>query len=483
MIFSSVSFLFLLLPIVVACTFLAGARYRNHILFAGSLIFYFWGEGMFTLLLLGSIAVNYILARGIENSIGRHRKLLLTLGVCCNLLPLFILKYLGFAVASLQPIFLVLGLQPWHGEPLHLPAGISFFTFQAISYLVDVFRRIVPAEQKILNCGLYISMFPQLIAGPIVRYHDIAGQLVRRTITTGGFAGGAERFVFGLGKKVLIADPLGIKADYIFQLPINELSTGDAWLGAICFSLQIYYDFSGYSDMAIGLGRMFGFRLPENFMYPYISRSLREFWRRWHISLSTWLRDYLYIPLGGNRGGTKRTLANLLIVFLLCGLWHGANWTFVVWGLWHGLFLVVERVIPLRQNTIIHKGAGWLYTSAVVVIGWVIFRSTSLDAAWHYLQVMAGISSTGIDLIFTTLLADSKLLTELIAGCVLAFPVYRLLRQGGEKLETRLVSVPAAYGTAAVLGISRLLLFGTVLYFAVITIAARAYQPFLYFQF
>ena len=483
MIFSSVSFLFFLLPMVVACTFLASARYRNHILFAGSLIFYFWGEGMFTLLLLGSVAVNYFLARAIENSIGRQCKLLLTLGVCCNLLPLFILKYLGFIVESLQPIFLALGFQPWHGAPLHLPAGISFFTFQAISYLVDVFRRIVPAEQKILNCGLYISMFPQLIAGPIVRYHDIAEQLVRRVITAGGFARGAERFVFGLGKKVLIADQLGIRADYIFQLPINELSTGDAWLGAICFSLQIYYDFSGYSDMAIGLGRMFGFRLPENFMYPYISRSLREFWRRWHISLSTWLRDYLYFPLGGSHGSTKRTLFNLLIIFLLCGLWHGANWTFIIWGLWHGLFLVVERLIPLRQNTIIHKGAGWLYTTAVVIIGWVIFRSISMDTARQYLLVMAGIMGTGSNLFFTTLLADSKLMTELIAGCILAFPVYGWLRQGGGHLAGHLAPVTSAYGMEVVFGCSRLMLFGTVLYFAVITIAAQAYQPFLYFQF
>lgn len=483
MIFSSVSFLFLLLPVVVACTFLAGARYRNHILFSGSLIFYFWGEGVFTLLLLSSIVVNFFLAKGIENTGGCRQKVLLALGVCCNLLPLFIFKYLDFAASSLQPIFSAWGMELRQSEPLHLPAGISFFTFQAISYLVDVFRRIVPAEQKVLNCGLYIAMFPQLIAGPIVRYHDIAGQLALRTITADGFARGAERFVFGLGKKVLIADPLGIKADFIFQLPMNELSSGNAWLGAICFSLQIYYDFSAYSDMAIGLGRMFGFRLPENFLYPYMARSLREFWRRWHISLSTWLRDYLYIPLGGSRYSSNRTLANLIIVFLLCGLWHGASWTFVVWGLWHGLFLVVERLIPLGQKTILHKGAGWLYTSTVVIIGWVIFRSSSLDVAWHYVEIMAGFGSTGNGLFLSTLLADSKLLAELFAGCILAFPLYSLLRKNGALLQARLISLPAAYGLAATLELSRVLIFCTVLYFAVVTLAARAYQPFLYFQF
>jgi len=429
------------------------------------------------LLLLGSIVVNFFLARAIDDSNdSRHQKVLLAAGVCCNLLPLFVLKYLDFIAVSLQPIFSVLGLSSWQSKPLHLPAGISFFTFQAISYLVDVYRRIVPAEQKMLNCGLYISMFPQLIAGPIVRYHDIAAQLIRRSITVDGFASGAERFVIGLGKKVLLADPLGVKADFIFGLPMNELSSGDAWLGAICFSLQIYYDFSGYSDMAIGLGRMFGFRLPENFNYPYIARSMREFWRRWHISLSTWLRDYLYFPLGGNRSGLNRTLINLLIVFLLCGLWHGANWTFIVWGLWHGLFLVIERLVPLRQNTVIRQAVGWLYTSVVVLVGWVIFRSTSLDGAWQYLSVMAGSNSMGLELFFSTLLADKKMMTELLAGSILATPVYRLLRTRGEQLQTYFIS-------AAAFNLSRLVLFGMVLYFAVITIAARAYQPFLYFQF
>lgn len=474
MVFSSVSFLFLLLPIVLCCTLLVPAKYRNHVMLAGSLFFYFWGEGVFTLLLIGSIILNYFLAKGLENSEGKKQTVLLVVGVCCNLLPLFLLKYIDFF------------LQIFHVQQelsLHLPAGISFFTFQAISYLVDVHRKIVPAEQKMLNCGLYISMFPQLIAGPIVRYHDIAKQLVQRSITRDGFARGAERFVFGLSKKVLLADPLGIKADVIFALPIAELSTGQAWLGATCFSLQIYYDFSGYSDMAIGLGKMFGFNLPENFNYPYVARSMRDFWRRWHISLSTWLRDYLYIPLGGNRCGNRRNLFNLLLVFTLCGLWHGAAWTFIVWGLWHGLFLVLERVVPLKGKNWLMRSFGWGYTFLVVMIGWVIFRSPSMTVAYDYLAVMAGFAG-GEGRLMASLISESKFLTELLAAVILAFPVYGSmvklsLRWQGVQNERKL--------NVAAISVSftvwRVALFVLLSYCTLITIAAQAYHPFLYFQF
>lgn len=483
MIFSSIIFLFLFLPLVLSLTFLSNKRYHNHILLGASLIFYFWGEAFFTLLLLGSIVVNFYLAKAIQKSRGRRQHVLLGFGVCCNLLPLFICKYLHFVMGALQPLFLLFGNSPLQGEAIHLPAGISFFTFQAISYLIDVYRKIAPAEQKILNCALYIAMFPQLIAGPIVRYHDIARQFVQRTLSVRKFAEGAERFVFGLGKKVLIADPLGVQADLLFQMPLQELSTGNAWLGAICFSLQIYYDFSGYSDMAIGLGKMFGFRLPENFNYPYISRSMREFWRRWHISLSTWLRDYLYIPLGGSRDSKNRTMANLLIVFLLCGLWHGANWTFLVWGLWHGLFLIIERIIPPSKNTLIRQGLGWCYTFLVVIIGWVIFRSPTLDAAYQYLWIMAGNSSTGNELFFTTLMADCKLQAELIGGFLIALPCYTFLKQKGKQIQEGRFPGPAKYAAHAVSDAAKFVLFGATFYFTLITIASQAYHPFLYFQF
>jgi len=482
MIFSSVTFLFLFLPLVLAGSFIAGKRYRNHILFAASLLFYLWGEGEYLLLLLFSILTTFYLGRSLETDSGRQRKFLLAVGITINLLPLFFFKYLHFAVDALAPIFIFAGQAPWQTGAIHLPAGISFFTFQAISYLIDVYRRVAPAEQRILNCGLYIAMFPQLIAGPIVRYHDIARQLVRRSVTGSQFACGAERFVFGLAKKVLLADPLGIKADQIFSLPLQDLSTGSAWLGAVCFSLQIYYDFSGYSDMAIGLGKMFGFTLPENFRYPYISRSIREFWRRWHISLSTWLRDYLYIPLGGSRRGTTRTLANLLIVFLLCGLWHGANWTFLVWGLWHGAFLVLERLIPIEQSTLTRKTAGWIYTTCVVIIGWVIFRSPSMEFAGSFIRVMAGNTGTDSAALLSDLITDRLFLVELICGVMLAFPAYGVFRQKAAAIlrPDKSSRLPLA---AVILSLARLSLFTALLYFVLISIAARAYHPFLYFQF
>ena len=483
MIFSSVTFLFLFLPIVLAGSFFAGKRYRNHVLFAASLLFYIWGEGGYLLLLLFSILATFYLGRMLEKSSGYRQKMLLALGILLNLLPLFLFKYLHFTVEALAPIFVFAGKEPWQMGSIHLPAGISFFTFQAISYLIDVYRRVVKAEQRILNCGLYIAMFPQLIAGPIVRYHDIARQLVQRTVTSQGFALGAERFVFGLAKKVLLADPLGTKADQLFNLPLQELSTGDAWLAAICFTLQIYYDFSGYSDMAIGLGRMFGFTLPENFRYPYISRSMREFWRRWHISLSTWLRDYLYIPLGGSRIGVPRTLANLLIVFLLCGLWHGANWTFVVWGLWHGLFLVLERLVPLQQNSVLRQGLGWLYTTTVVIIGWVIFRSPTMEVAWQIIQIMSGMQGVINTSFFPSLTSDNLLMTELICGMLLALPVYGLLRQRATGILQQRVPVAAFPAVVGTVSFCRLVLFTALLYFVLISIAAQAYHPFLYFQF
>jgi len=483
MIFSSVTFLFLFLPLVLTLVWLAGQRYRNHVLLAGSLLFYAWGEGGFCLLLIGSVLMNYLLGRTVEQTSGGSRKGVLALGIVLNLLPLFLLKYAGFAAATAGS---VIGFAPpaWiTAEALHLPAGISFFTFQAISYLIDVYRKIAPAERRLVNCGLYISMFPQLIAGPIVRYHEIASQLVRRAVDRQGFARGAERFVFGLGKKVLLADPLGMKADQIFLLPMAELSGPEAWLGALCFSLQIYYDFSGYSDMAIGLGRMFGFQFPENFNYPYVSRTIREFWRRWHISLSSWLRDYLYIPLGGNRKGPARTYVNLLVVFLLCGLWHGANWTFVAWGVWHGLFLVLERLVPYQIRSFPSQAAGWFYTTLVVMIGWVVFRSPSLAYAFDYLGIMFGAGAGGGSLFAARLFGDAKLMTELAAGIILSAPVYRAVRQ--RRQPGMLEAKPGVNAAVAVLARStaRLALFGTISYFALITIASRAYNPFLYFQF
>jgi len=483
MIFSSVTFLFLFLPVMLALVLSAGARWRNHVLLAGSVVFYTWGEGAYCLLLIGSILVNFFLARLLERSSGTGRKGLLALGIVLNLAPLFVFKYAGFLLTSLAAISWLRLPGGSELSTLHLPVGISFFTFQALSYLVDVFRQVVPAERRLVNCGLYIAMFPQLLAGPIVRYRDLAGQLVGRRVSREGLAAGAERFVLGLGKKVLLADPLGVQADRFFALPASDLTTPEAWLGAFCYTLQLYYDFSGYSDMAIGLGRMFGFVLPENFNYPYISRSIREFWRRWHISLSTWLRDYLYIPLGGNRGGSARTLLNLLLVFLLCGLWHGANWTFVLWGAWHGLFLILERLLSVRLQSALLRPVGWLYAFLVVLLGWVLFRSPDITTALRYLAVMAGGDTEGIGLIAAELVRDARFKVELAAAVLLAMPVYPALRSLLARGVAAAGNGSAATATALAQGALRLFLFAAVAYFAVISIAARAYHPFLYFQF
>lgn len=459
--------------------FSRGERYRNLLLFTASLLFYIWGEGGYILLLLSSIAITFILGRKIKQGSGSRQKFLLGLGIFCNLLPLFVFKYLHFTLATLAPLFFSSGQTIWQIENIHLPAGISFFTFQAISYLIDVYLRVAPAEQSLLNCGLYISMFPQLIAGPIIRYHDIARQLQQRIVTISGFAAGAERFIFGLAKKILLADTLGVAADKIFNLPLSELNMGDAWLGAVCFTLQIYYDFSGYSDIAIVLGKMFGFKFPENFNYPYISRSMREFWRRWHISLSTWLRDYLYFPLGGSRKGASRTIVNLLIVFLLCGLWHGANWTFIVWGLWHGTFLILERFNPLQQRGLWRQCLGWLYTTLVVIVGWVLFRSPSLTTAWDFLQIMAGYQGLIDNTFWSLLSADKLLFTELLAGLLLALPIHTYMAKRMFHSTKRKPTII----TTSILSLGRIGLVSTVLYFTLISIAAQAYHPFLYFQF
>ncbi len=485
MVFSSTTFLFLFLPLTLIASLLAGKRFRNHVLLAASLFFYFWGEGIYTLLLLFCILTTFVSGKMVSRH-GAAGKPALILGITLNLIPLFLCKYLEFFIQIANQILAIASISPIPSVRVHLPAGISFFTFQAISYLIDVHRQVVPAEKKLLNCGLYIAMFPQLIAGPIVRYQDIARELVQRTINRAGFAEGAERFVFGLAKKVLLADPLGVKADKIFALSAPSLAPGEAWLGAICFSLQIYYDFSGYSDMAIGLGRMFGFHLPENFNYPYISSSMREFWRRWHISLSTWLRDYLYIPLGGNRKGQLRTMINLLIVFLLCGLWHGANWTFLVWGLWHGLFLVGERLFPWQQNTWPRRLAGWLYTQGAVLLGWVIFRSTTLAGAWEFIETMFTPAKWPDDLFWQYLTADPMLLAELIFGIAISLPAFAWLRRQVQSPLQETENAPAGSCFALQLifaSLFRLALFGTLVYFSLITIAARAYHPFLYFQF
>lgn len=391
MVFSSPTFLFLFLPLVLAGAWCTGPRTRNAFLCTASLLFYAWGEPLYVLLMVASILCNFgfgiAVARGLSRGTARAW---LGTGVGVNLLLLAHFKYADFLVTNLNELLAVTGAGPLAAPGIALPIGISFFTFQAISYLADVYRRAVPAQHNLVDLGLYIAMFPQLIAGPIVRYGEVAAQIRDRIVTVDGFATGVTRFVTGLAKKMLLANPAGVIADAAFAAQGDGLSAAFAWLGLACYAVQIYFDFSGYSDMAIGLGRMFGFNYPENFNHPYTARSLRDFWRRWHISLSTWFRDYLYLPLGGNRLGTARTCANLFLVFTLCGLWHGASWNFLLWGWLHGAFLVAERAGLARMLERLPRLLQHVYTLAVVLAGWVLFRAETPAAALDYFRALAG---------------------------------------------------------------------------------------------
>src|SRR5205814_6718164 len=331
----------------------------------------------------------------------RRARLIVGIAVGINLTVLGTFKYANFFADNVNTLFLALRVHPLIVPRVLLPIGISFLTFHAISYVVDVYRRDATAQKSPVHAALYLLLFPQLIAGPIIRYRDIADQLALRRVTVDDLACGIRRFVIGLAKKVLIANVVAGPADQIFAMPFAQLSIRHAWLGLVCYTLQIYFDFSGYSDMAIGLGRMFGFRFPENFRWPYVADTVQEFWRRWHISLSTWFRDYLYVPLGGNRVAPSRMYRNLVTVFFLCGLWHGASWNFVIWGLWHGTFLVVERVAGSRiagggkgglSVPVAMRVAGHLYTLCVVMIGWVFFRADTLPGSIAFLKAMAGLS-------------------------------------------------------------------------------------------
>jgi alginate O-acetyltransferase complex protein AlgI len=337
LVFSSPIFLFIFLPATLLLYFLAGKAVRNLLLLVISLVFYAWGEELYVLILLASIALNYLFGLGIDFAIGRQRLWWLWGGVVGNLLLLGYFKYTGFILQNM-------GVENAAALTPVLPIGISFFTFQALSYLIDLYYRRVQVQKNPLNLALYISLFPQLIAGPIVRYSEVEKEIIDRTVTRSDVAEGVQQFVRGLAKKTLLADPMGLVADRVFAIPEAGLTPETAWLGAICYSLQLYFDFSAYSDMAIGLGRIFGFKFPPNFNYPYTARSVTDFWRRWHMTLSRWFRDYLYIPLGGNRHGATRTYLNLWIVFLATGIWHGAAWTFIIWGAYHGAFLIIERL-------------------------------------------------------------------------------------------------------------------------------------------
>ena len=392
MVFSSMTFLFAFLPVVVLVYMLSPKQMKNAILLIASLFFYAWGEPRNILLMLLSIGINYVFGRIIEADRASQSKMRvwnLGFAVLWNVLILGIFKYVSGISQTLHTM--LPSLIPV--VKIALPIGISFYTFQAISYLVDVYRGTTRAQNNLINFALYIAMFPQLIAGPIVRYEDVEQQIRSRKVTIAGFGVGCEFFIRGMVKKVLFANLLGQIFVRIQALSNVQSSIVTAWIGAILYTLQIYYDFSGYSDMAIGLGSIFGFKFLENFNYPYISMSITEFWRRWHISLSTWFKEYLYIPLGGNRVSQRRNLFNLFVVFLATGIWHGASWNFVFWGLWHGIFIIFEKITGWhkRSGGLKINIAQHLYTIFAFVIGWVMFRADNMAYACEYIKNMFGL--------------------------------------------------------------------------------------------
>jgi len=475
MVFSSPVFLFFFLPSLIVLYYLAPQKFKNTLLLCASLFFYAWGEGFYVVLMLLSIALNYLFGRLIEHKADDVRYL--AVGVAFNLIILISYKYANFLVDNLNVLISIIGVDPVMVEPIHLPLGISFFTFQAISYLIDIKRGEIECQRNILDLGLYISLFPQLIAGPIVRYQTINNQISNRTVSSSQFLQGAERFVLGLAKKMLIANPLGYAVDTIFAMPIESMPAHVAWFGILLYALQIYFDFCGYSDMAIGLGRMFGFRFLENFNYPYVAQSVQDFWRRWHISLSTWFRDYLYIPLGGSRASAWRTYLNLCCVFVLCGLWHGASWNFLIWGLFHGALLILERLGLGRLLLNAWRPFRHLYLFTVILTSWVFFRAESLEQSSEYLWAMYSFSFFNVSFNFLDLLT-TELLIALTVGLIVSTPIYPWLHNKlFEKTDSR-VAVSRALTLTM-----RLTFVAVLLLLSMMQLAASTHNPFIYFRF
>jgi len=443
-------------------------KLRNAVLLAVSLIFYAWGEPLYIFIMIFSTVFDYI--NGLLIDKYRNRKpiarAVFILSMVGSLGMLGFFKYAGFVVDNINQLF-HLHIQ---AADLPLPVGISFYTFQTMSYIVDVYKGKVPVQRNIISFGAYVTMFPQLVAGPIVKYGDIAGQLISRKVTLDCFGEGAELFIRGLAKKVLLANNIGLLWTSVKAAPIEELTVLSAWLGIIAFTLQIYFDFSGYSDMARGLGKMFGFDFMENFRYPYISKSVTEFWRRWHISLGTWFREYVYIPLGGNRLGPMKQLRNLLIIWFLTGLWHGASWNFIVWGLYFGFFVMIEKLLFLRWLGRMPTFVGHVYTLLVVIIGWVLFETDHLATAWRFINVMFGFG--GHDFVDRQTLYDLSTnagLLVVLAFCATPLPG-KILACMKEKWKIAgVIAVPLIYFLFMVLTTAYLV--------------NDTYNPFLYFRF
>lgn len=468
MVFSSAVFLFIFLPVVLILhTIIKNTKARNGLLIVASLIFYAYGEPLYILMLLGSVLFNYLMGLILH----KHRKKwILALAVIANLSLLVIYKYTGFIVGTFNDVFGTAIKAP----EIVMPIGISFFTFQAISYIVDLYRDEKFKKASFFEVLLYISLFPQLIAGPIVQYRTVADLIKDRRVTLDKFTKGVSRFIVGLSKKMLISNTMGFTADKIFGMAVGGIDAPLSWLGAISYTLQIYFDFSGYSDMAVGIGYMLGFDFPENFNYPYVAVGIRDFWRRWHMSLTGWFREYLYIPLGGNRKGKARQIFNNMIVFLCTGIWHGANMTFLVWGFFHGVLISIETIFYKKDQKTpkLVVPVKWLYTMLAVVLGFVIFRADNLTYGINYIgQMFTGGISDSAYTVMMSLLTPSFIATLLI-GVVAACPIIPFIKEKTKNTRAYMVLSIAGY------------VMTLVLYFlCVITLASNSYNPFIYFRF
>ncbi len=460
MVFSTMLFLWVFLPAVIIGYYLLGLipanegtkiRIKNTFLLAASLVFYAWGGPRYLFLMIAVIVLNYVFALLI-NRYPSYKKTFLITGITCDLLLLGYFKYFNLMIHTLGKIT---GHGPFDLGEVILPIGISFYIFQSMSYTIDVYRNDAPIQKNILDFALYVSLFPQLIAGPIVQYRDINSQLLSRHESVELFSEGVKRFIYGLSKKVLLANVFGQAVDDIWKKGPDDIGCALAVFAAILYSLQIYYDFSGYSDMAIGLAKMFGFELKENFNHPYTATSVSDFWRRWHISLSSWFKNYVYIPLGGNRAGIARCCLNLLIVFALTGIWHGANYTFFFWGIYYAAFLIIEKLIShfLKKDVKSH-----LYTLVVVVIGWIFFRADSIGEAFAFIRALFRVSVPSYPILeYLTL----KMCVALVAGVILCFPVQRIMKN----------HIVSSVAKAALMIL------------CILTLAGDTYNPFIYFRF
>ena len=465
MTFSSLVFLCIFLPVVFALhTAVPSLKVKNGLLIIASLLFYAFGEPVYVLLMIASAVMNYLFALAIDKT---RAKVFLVLAVLFNIGVLFVFKYTGFFVQSINTL-LHTGIPV---PQIALPIGISFFTFQALSYVIDVYRKKTDVQKNFFKVLLYISFFPQLIAGPIVKYKDIETEINERKVTVDEASAGLRRFIIGLSKKVLIANTMAVCADAIFNAGYMSVNVLGAWMGAVAYTLQIYFDFSGYSDMAIGMGRMFGFHFKENFDFPYASVTIKEFWRRWHISLSSWFKDYVYIPLGGNRKGSFRTGLNKLAVFFLCGLWHGASWTFVIWGLFHGAFSFLEEFVSGIKK--LPRIVGHIYTMLVVCIGFVIFRADTLGEALGMIgRMFAGFDFSAA---YTAVLMKQLtpyFLVMLVLGILFSAPAEKLVKTLRFEPEKKGILQGALYAVSVVL-----------LAWCIIRLSGGSYNPFIYFRF